>query len=680
MSEWTKDRYQEIARRGLQDKLAPDKRARFDEGVRRGLITLPTAADPSRPTPTGRGRAGQLSQNRRADHLASLTPEKRALLEDIGPIEGAVIGAGRGFTDVARGVGAMDPIGDDERRQFDELTAAQPTATAGQIVGQAAPFVPLGLGVGAVASTPVRVLATSGVGGLEGGIIRRGEGETVEDSIKSAGVGAVVAGVIELALPIIGRIGRKIFLKVGGKPPQGPLVTPDGGPTPEFQTALDAADIKFDDVVNQARVELGDLSPDEAVRKTFLESQGLTPTRAQVTRDASDFQAQQEAAKTSGPLRDALTEQDLVLTTRFDDVVRGTDGDFATDTNTVVDALVEKSTVLDREISALYKQAREAAPGEKSVRLHRLVGMLREAAGSDTAAGGNISAMVGELRKAGVVGKKGLKVTGRIDVDTAERLRQFANSLHSNANEFGNIRLREIKSALDEDVFEAAGQDVFEAGRAAKREFEQGLTRAKISKFDNRRANLVRDVLENKIDPDQFADKVVFSKTWRAPDLQQLRDYITTDQQGVAAIKDLKADVLDKIRQKAFTGAEDAAQMQTLNVGALEKTLKAIGEPKLRVLFDSKEREFLSNLVRVGKLRQPVTGTALGLGPSGQLARAITEQTGVVGRVFDAITINNAGRVAMQAAPPPKTPAALEALRGVAPVAGAAAVTAQQEQ
>jgi len=35
-----KERYQEIANRGIQDKLNPERKARFDEAVRRGIITV----------------------------------------------------------------------------------------------------------------------------------------------------------------------------------------------------------------------------------------------------------------------------------------------------------------------------------------------------------------------------------------------------------------------------------------------------------------------------------------------------------------------------------------------------------------------------------------------------------------------------------------------------------------
>ena len=39
-----KQKWQEIANRGLQDKFDPQTRAKFDEAVSRGLIKMPDAA------------------------------------------------------------------------------------------------------------------------------------------------------------------------------------------------------------------------------------------------------------------------------------------------------------------------------------------------------------------------------------------------------------------------------------------------------------------------------------------------------------------------------------------------------------------------------------------------------------------------------------------------------------
>jgi len=49
-----RQRFQEIANRGLADRLDPDKKARFDEAVRRGLISVPEPVEPIERTVTGR--------------------------------------------------------------------------------------------------------------------------------------------------------------------------------------------------------------------------------------------------------------------------------------------------------------------------------------------------------------------------------------------------------------------------------------------------------------------------------------------------------------------------------------------------------------------------------------------------------------------------------------------------
>jgi len=50
MANSTKEKWQEIANRGLQDRFDPETRARFDEAVKRGLITMPHT-EPEKPIP-----------------------------------------------------------------------------------------------------------------------------------------------------------------------------------------------------------------------------------------------------------------------------------------------------------------------------------------------------------------------------------------------------------------------------------------------------------------------------------------------------------------------------------------------------------------------------------------------------------------------------------------------------
>jgi hypothetical protein len=471
------------------------------------------------------------------------------------------------------------------------------------------------------------------------------------------------------------------------------LLDAAGNPTEELQTALRAANTTFDDLSSDAR-RLLDASagadPEQAARKAFLESQGLEPTSAQVTRDAQTFQDQQEAAKTSGRVREALEQQEAVLTSRFNQAVLETGGQVDTPTSTVTDALVNKATVLDDEISALYKAAREAAPGEQNVKFDRLGAKLRELAPQNRVTGGAIEAIVGDLQAKGVLNSK-MEVVGRIDVETSEDVRKLMNELFDPQNGFRNGVLRQLKDVLDDDVFLAAGQDVFKQGRRAKREFEKELTRAKISKFDSRRANLVRDVLENKISPDTFTNDVVFSKKWRSDDIRQLKDYISTSDEGLSAFDDMRADVLNTIKEAAFIGPQDAAGFKALSRDKLQAQLGKIGKPKLEVLFTPKERAFFADMMSVAKLREPVRGTALGRGPS---AQGIAQAAGriekkladlpLLGALVDLIDVDVSGRVALRAQPAvtPRIPTRLEReLPGLAaPVGIAATVSATEEE
>ncbi|MCZ6643694.1 MAG: carboxypeptidase-like regulatory domain-containing protein [Gammaproteobacteria bacterium] len=117
-------------------------------------------------------------------------------------------------------------------------------------------------------------------------------------------------------------------------------------------------------------------------------------------------------------------------------------------------------------------------------------------------------------------------IVGRIDVDTAEEVRKFINSHHGSTSDFGRGVMHELKEALDEDVFSAAGEDVFKRARSAKAAFEQGLSRAKVSKFDKRRTSLVRDIVENKIDPGEVGNQIASGKV---ADAQPAKDFYLLD-------------------------------------------------------------------------------------------------------------------------------------------------------
>jgi len=389
---------------------------------------------------------------------------------------------------------------------------------------------------------------------------------------------------------------------------------------------LDDAGISIDDLsdanIQTIQTKTAEQIAQQEARIKVFQELDVRPTRAQVTREAGEFQTQQELAKTETPVREALEAQEGLLTDRFNEKVKGTGGQPVTSGSTVTDTIVNRSTALDNQISDLYTQAREAAAGEKNVRLERTGKLLKELAPADRAAGGNIKAIVGDLQAKGVMDEN-FKIVGRIDVTTAEDIRQLMNDLFDPQKPFGNQKLRDIKQALDDDVLSVAGEDVFKQARKAKADFERGLNRAKVNKFDSRKTSLVRDVLENKIDPDSLARDITQSKKYRPEDLNQLKNYLQQDAPGRQAFDDLRAEVMNDIKELSFIGPEDASGNRALSRNALQKTLEKIGKPRLAVLFNAQERKFLDQMLNIAKLREPVRGTALGKGPSAQAIQSL---------------------------------------------------------
>ena len=620
----------------------------------------------------------EIDAQRRAQYL-------KEEAEKLGPIEAGLVGAGRGLAIIGRGLGLMEPEGKLEKAGFEELERQRPiSTTVGEIAGESAPFLVPGLGVAGLVGRGAQIAGATALGAAEAGIISRGKGGDTGEQLFSTGIGGTAAGTLELAMPRISRIGSKIIRRVLGKAPQGAVIDATGKPSAELLDALSETGQTFDDIIKEAKDEMSQqvIDPKQAARKAFLQSQGLEPTRAQITRNAADFQAQQESAKMPGRARTALEAQDAALTSRFNNAILETTGKANSPTSTVADALTEKATKLDQEISDLYATARKVIPEDKNIRFDGLTNELRKLAPSDRRAGGNISALIGDMQSKGILDDK-MNVVGRVSVEVAEDLRKMTNELYDPANPFGNMLLRKVKDKLDDDVFRAAGDDFFKTGREAKAAFERELSRAKISKFDSRKDNIVRDILENKIDPDQLVDKVVFSKRWRAADLKQLKDYIGTDDAGKKALEDLRAETLQEIKERAFIGADDDAGFRSLSRDKLAKALDSIGDNKLNILFEPKEVKFLKDMLEVTKLREPVKGTALGRGPSAQAIGRIEQKLKdlpILGSLINFINLDAQGRMVIKARPARvKQTIDVSPLRG-ALTAPAVALTQQEEQ
>jgi hypothetical protein len=571
-------------------------------------------------------------------------------------ISSGLVSAGRGLATVARSLGLADMEDPSVTENFKRLQEDRPiSTTVGEVAGEAAPFLLPGLFAARAATIPGKIAASGLLGAAEGGLITKGKGGSVEEITKNASVGGSIAGAIELALPVVGRFGSKIYRRLTGTTPTSPILDSSGQPSSEFLEALDTAGITLDDIGNQSDELMNTLNIDDAVsvsRRTFLEGQGIIPTRAQITGDPDLFQAQSELVGQSNMVSNALKTQERALAGRFDNAVTATGGSANPSSSPAVDFIADRAIDLDAQISQAYSAAREAAQTEKIIKPKKLVEAIKAIAGSNTLTGGLASGSRDILKEKGLVGKSGLKLKGRIDAQTAEEVRIGLNGMYDSLTPFGKSKLANLKDALDNDVAEAVGEDVFSGARSAKAKFEKDLRRAKVNKFDKRKKNLVKDVLENKISPDRFLEEAVLSKSVRGADLEQLRDYLLIDQtdDGVAAWNQLRADAMSRIKKIAI---KEVAGEPALSRAGLESAMEKIGAQKLKVLFKEDELKFLMDMKKVSKLREPVRGTQAS--PSGAAIRNLTSAVnkssllqGVFSGALETVGRDMSGRAALR--------------------------------
>lgn len=433
---------------------------------------------------------------------------------------------------------------------------------------------------------------------------------------------------------------RPIFSKLFGSNAPQNIVNQNGTLTDDAVNALTEAGVTPQQVDDLALQELqkmqqaGAITKEQAERFNFFKSQGLEPTRAQVTRNADDFMMQQEAAKTSTAVRSALEGQEETIRQGFDTTIRGTGGNATTSGSPVADAVLNKASQLDAEISRLYRQVEEALPQGRDIKLNQLLANVDGRMGDDQFTNGLVSSLRGFLKEqgierstTGVIDATGnaanVSTTRGVNVQTAERIRQFLNSQFDSTTPYGRRLIRQLKDSLDADVLKVVGEDLYTEARAAKSAFESGLRPETLSKFDTNERSLVRNILENQIKADDVFDQAILGKSWKASDLRELKNYLVRGSQeqaqtGLQAWNDLRAETVQWIKDQTFSNAMNQAEQASMRSGAVRRAMDKIGPERLSVLFNAEERTFLNNMARLEQLRQPVPGTGVGRGPSAQ--------------------------------------------------------------
>lgn len=528
------------------------------------------------------------------------------LAEETSPGEAALVSIGRGLNTIGRGVGVVDMPDEAEEKGYNLLKGENPAMSIGEVVGESAPFMLPAMGVGKIASTGGRMAGGTALGASQGGVTAKGLGGDDDAVLKSTLLGAGVGLAFESALPLVNLVVKKIASRGRVDVPLDRLrLDAEGTPTPELQAWLDSQNMTVDDLVNS--VNNGFSNPlMNAERERAFDELGLRITEAQRSRDPDLFAQQNKAEYEGGAVSDVLRQQEAGIAGAVERQAVETGG-VASSNQTLRQAAVDKAEALDNEINRLYNVAREQAPTESiisPVATRNYLDRVRTASESLNNVPGSL---IAEMRKLGVLDAN-MNPVGRLTIQQAEELRQFANRLYKEGNREINAVVREFKDSLDDDVFRSvdnnagaqAGQNLFVQARTAKREFEQSLSRKPLDRFDRNKTAIVRDIIDNKGNIENLSKRLI-SGNYTKDDLADLKNYLTTGTEaqivaGQQAWDDLRRDAIEFIQERAFTGRAGITGNKSISSSALDKALKDIGEGKMAVLFSQAERDFINNL------------------------------------------------------------------------------------
>ncbi|EFE55309.1 hypothetical protein PROVRETT_06018 [Providencia rettgeri DSM 1131] len=231
--------------------------------------------------------AGMIKQSR-SKPINQITPEEQKrqdnIFEDANGFEKFMMGAAKGVVDVANAMPWAEELPENEKAVVNSLTERMEknpsiAQSAGEFVGQTAPFISGAGLVNLASSTAGRLGIASLFGAGEGAVVAKANNS---DPTIGATIGAVTGPLGELAAPYINRAGQAVFNKVTGRGAANAAAkSPDAMVDDVIQSATKATDNRILSS-NQKNIEsfAQEVKPDQkvldAARRLGMED-SLTP-------------------------------------------------------------------------------------------------------------------------------------------------------------------------------------------------------------------------------------------------------------------------------------------------------------------------------------------------------------------------------------------------------------------
>lgn len=473
-------------------------------------------------------------------------------------------------------------------------------ARMGGNIATAAPamLVPGGQTLGA------RVALGTALGGAENAMQFTPEGAASKEKAMQAGIGAVAGGALPIAgraLSDIGNATTPKMIKFGSDFSTYLQQKFQGVPNGEqiagaVETAFKDRGLKGLTEETAARIERDVASslrpgrdPAEAARAAVMRSLGfegdLAPTAAQLKRHGRVWRDEQALSKLDGG--EALNQRYIDQNARFGDLADDMTQDIGGKSLDDVAATREAFSTFNRmweksqgEVSAAYKAARAKAP-DTTATLTNFNNKIDEftQSGED-----EVIKHIGAARQ--MLRRQALDEEGELiplDMENIENMRKTLVRRTSNATDPADKwALREMIDALDEDISGAG--DVFAEARAEA-----------ASRFEKFRGDSVAKILKGKMRESNFVKTRLLGG--ETDDIKHVRDLLGPDSQEWS---NLRGRAFDWLMDRSY-GGDAGSEAAAFSGKMLSKTLKKVGDSKLKAIFQPQEVDRLKQLAKAGQ-------------------------------------------------------------------------------
>jgi hypothetical protein len=530
------------------------------------------------------------------------------LAEEVGPLEAFLIGTGKGFYTAARGLGLAEPADETEKAAMAALKEERPYTTgAGEIVGEAAPFVPATVAAGGIPGLAARAGTMGLLGAGEAATIARGQ---ERDALPAAGMGAAIGTSAEILFPIIGRLGRKVVQKTLGRVPRGAMLDMAGNPTKELQEALEAAGMSFDDLTQDAVEVISKqkpgAAPEQVARKALFAEEGIPAATGEITQEFAQRKSEQELLEAAGeaaaePFRQFKLQQSESIKGRMRDLFKG-DVTKEETGQLIQDTLAGRKKLLRSQKNDLYKQAAEASAEGADVPIFtdkmaesipdrmtmERLGILDEA---------GVDKLNRWLTRFGVkeptpeMIEKGF-IPEALTVENFELFRQGLNDISQSSQAIKNATgpiTRALDTEADELVEHLAekgfGESVIAPLKEARKTVRQLKTEFSPQSIVGKIIDVKKDGVTQITEASKVYDKVI-GRAAPVEDVRRLVKSLAKSEKGGQAIASMQASTIFDLIDAGFgTESRKISGIKTFNPVAFKRRLANIGEDKVKAIF-----------------------------------------------------------------------------------------------